>query len=187
MKPMSKPGLLLHVCCAPCATHVFNVLARDYAVTGCFYNPNIHPPKEYAMRLASAEQHCRGSSLPLIVPEYRPRDWFSFVKGLEPEPEGGARCARCIQMRLDETARTAAALGFSRFGTTLTVSPHKNAALVNRLGEESGARHGVRFYTADFKKGDGYGESCRISRALGLYRQRHCGCIFSVPARGVHR
>lgn len=179
------PGtrFLLHICCAPCATHVFNVLAPDYAVTGFFHNPNIHPPREYALRRAAAERHCRESSLPLIVGDYLPRDWFGFVKGLERDAEGGERCVRCFRTRLDATARAAAAGGFSRFGTTLTISPHKDAALINRLGAEAGRRHGVPFHEADFKKGDGYGESCRISRRGGLYRQNYCGCIFSLIAR----
>lgn len=175
--------LLLHICCAPCSTHVIRVLSVGHAVTGYFFNPNIHPPAEHARRLAEASRHCRDSSLPLIVPPYRPRDWFDIVKKLDREPEGGARCARCIRMRLEETARAAAARGFERFGTTLTVSPHKNAALVNRLGREAGALHGVEFLDADFKKGDGYGESCRMSRALGIYRQNYCGCVFSALAR----
>ena len=90
-------------------------------------------------------------------------------------------------MRLEETARAAAARGFERFGTTLTVSPHKNAALVNRLGREAGALHGVEFLDADFKKGDGYGESCRMSRALGIYRQNYCGCRFSAAEAAIER
>lgn len=184
---MNRPRMLLHICCAPCATHVFNVLTADYAVTGLFVNPNIHPSREYALRLFAAERHCRESSIPLIVPEYRPREWFSFVKGLEREGEGGARCARCFLMRLDETARAAAELGYSRFATTLTISPHKNAALINRIGREAGLRHGVPFHEADFKKRDGYGESCRISRGLGLYRQDYCGCIFSYLAKRGRR
>jgi predicted adenine nucleotide alpha hydrolase (AANH) superfamily ATPase len=180
---MTRARLLLHICCAPCATHVFNLLAADYAVTGCFFNPNIHPPKEHSLRRAAAQRHCREAAVPLLLPDYRPRAWFRFVEGLEAEPEGGERCARCFLMRLDETARVAAALGFDRFGTTLTISPHKDALLINRIGRESGARHGVAFHEADFKKGNGYGESCRLSRALGLYRQEYCGCIFSRMAR----
>lgn len=179
---MPETRLLLHICCAPCSTHVFRVLARDYDVTGYFFNPNIHPPGEHARRLAEASRLCREFAIPLAVPEHLPWDWFDFVRGLEREPEGGARCARCFLMRLDATARDAAKRGFECFGTTLTVSPHKNAALVNRLGREAGARWRIGFLAADFKKGDGYGESCRMSRALGLYRQRYCGCIFSVMA-----
>lgn len=183
----SKPRLLLHVCCAPCATHVFNILTAGHAVTGFFFNPNIHPPREYAARRRAAEHYCRLASIHLIVPGYSPADWFSSVEGLQREEEGGARCARCFSMRLDRTARAAAELGFDLFATTLTISPHKNASMINKIGLEAGARNGIPFHAADFKKGNGYGESCRISRALGIYRQAYCGCIFSFLARRTKR
>jgi predicted adenine nucleotide alpha hydrolase (AANH) superfamily ATPase len=176
---MDKPKLLLHICCAPCSTHVLNLLTGRFDVTGYFYNPNIHPESEYRRRLTEAERHCRDKSISLLPSIYQPRDWFSLINGYEAAPEGGARCAVCFRARLEETARTAAAHQFDCFGTTLTLSPHKDAPLINRIGMEAGKRHHLRFHEADFKKGNGYGESCRLSRALGLYRQNYCGCVFS--------
>ena len=174
-----KLKLLLHLCCAPCSAHVLNLLAETCDVTGYFYNPNIHPESEYRRRLMEAERHCRDKHIRLLPSTYQPRDWLSLTRGYEAEPEGGARCAICFRLRLEETARIAAAHRFDRFGTTLTISPHKDAALINRIGREAGARHHLRFHEADFRKGNGYGESCRLSRALGLYRQHYCGCVFS--------
>jgi predicted adenine nucleotide alpha hydrolase (AANH) superfamily ATPase len=176
---MTKQKLLLHICCAPCSAHVLNVLATTFKVTGLFYNPNIHPGTEYALRHQEAARLCRELRVTLVPSLYRPADWFSRVRGYEREAEGRGRCAICIRMRLEETARAAADGGYECFGTTLTISPHKDAALINRIGVETGARCGVRFHEADFKKGGGYTESCRLSRERRLYRQRYCGCIFS--------
>jgi predicted adenine nucleotide alpha hydrolase (AANH) superfamily ATPase len=176
---MDKPKLLLHICCAPCSTHVLNLLVSAFDVTGYFYNPNIQPDSEYRRRLMEAERHCRKRNIGLLPSIHHPRSWFSLIKGYEAEPEGGARCAVCFRMRLEETARSAAAHLFDCFATTLTISPHKDAALINRIGAEAGKRYQISFHAADFKKGNGYGESCRLSRTLGLYRQNYCGCVFS--------
>lgn len=175
----AKPKLLLHVCCAPCSTRVIDLLSGAYDVTGYFYNPNVHPESEYLRRLAEAERHCSRCNVPLLPSVYRPGDWHALVKGYETEPEGGARCAVCFRLRLEETARAAGVHRFDCIATTLTVSPHKDAALINRIGIEAGGRRRLCFYEADFKKGNGYGESCRLSRELGLYRQNYCGCAFS--------
>lgn len=175
----AKPRLLLHICCAPCSTHVIDLLSETYDATGYFYNPNIHPESEYRRRLAETERHCSRCNVPLLPSVYQPSDWHDVTKGCEAESEGGARCAICFRLRLEETARTAAFYRFDCIATTLTISPHKDAALINRIGMEAGTYHRLRFHEADFKKGNGYGESCRLSRALGLYRQSYCGCIFS--------
>lgn len=177
---IEKTKFLLHICCAPCSTHVLNLLMDRHEVVACYYNPNIHPEKEYLLRLGESERYCRERRIPLLHSEYLPETWFQIVSGHEKDREGGERCALCFRMRLDHAARLAAAEGFDIFGTTLTVSPHKDAALINRIGMEAGARHGIGFHQADFKKGDGFGESCRLSREGGLYRQRYCGCMFSM-------
>lgn len=183
----ARPKLLLHICCAPCSTHVINLLSETHDVTGYFYNPNVHPESEYERRLAEAERHCSRCNVPLLPSIYRPSDWRAAVKGRETGPEGGARCAACFRLRLEETARIAAAHRFDCIATTLTVSPHKDAALINRIGMKAGESRRLRFHEADFKKGNGYGESCRLSRALGLYRQSYCGCIFSEAASRAKR
>jgi len=184
---MKKPKLLLHICCAPCSTHVLTLLSEISDPTGYFYNPNIHPHSEYRLRLQTAERHFIERGIPLITPEYQPREWFSRIKGAEGEPEGGARCALCFRIRLEETARAAAALQFDLFGTTLSISPHKDARLINQIGRDAGSSFQIRFYEADFKKAGGYNESCLMSKSLGLYRQNYCGCIFSKKAREMRR
>ncbi|MCX6353639.1 MAG: epoxyqueuosine reductase QueH [Candidatus Aureabacteria bacterium] len=184
---MKKPKLLLHICCAPCSTHVLTLLSETYDTTGYFFNPNIHPRSEYQLRIRTTERHFVERGIPLITPEYQPREWFSRIKGTEGEREGGARCAICFRMRLEETARAAAALQFDLFGTTLSISPHKDARLINQIGKEAGISFRILFYEADFKKAGGYSESCRMSKSLGLYRQNYCGCIFSKKAREIQR
>jgi predicted adenine nucleotide alpha hydrolase (AANH) superfamily ATPase len=176
---MAKQKLLMHICCAPCATHVFEILAQVFDITGFFFNPNIHPPREYALRLAEARRYCEYASIPLISPPYEPRTWFSSVKGFEHTPEGGERCMRCYRMRMEETARSAAAHAVSRFGTTLTISPHKNADAINHIGEKLAVSYDITFHAADFKKNNGFRKSCELSKKHNLYRQSYCGCIYS--------
>ena len=112
--------------------------------------------------------------------EYEPEAFFSAVKGLEGEPEGGARCEACFRLRLERTAQAAREAGAEYFGTTLTVSPHKNAETINRIGQEIEQRCGVKFLLSDFKKREGYKQSIALSRQYGLYRQNYCGCVFSL-------
>jgi predicted adenine nucleotide alpha hydrolase (AANH) superfamily ATPase len=180
---MEKPSFLLHICCAPCSLHVLALLEPEFDVKGIFFNPNIHPPAEYAVRLAETTRVCGERNIELIAPPYQPRDWFNYIKGRENEPEGGERCSLCIRMRLEETARAAASRGCDYFGTTLSISPHKNANPINRIGKELAPRYRTRFHEADFKKRDGYKLSCELSKKYGLYRQNYCGCIFSYRAR----
>lgn len=111
--------------------------------------------------------------------DYEAREWFELVKGLENEPEGGARCEVCYQMRLEKTAELARENGFEYFGTTLTISPHKKAEIVNQLGREVGAKFNIKFYEADWKKQDGFKKSCELARNEGFYRQNYCGCVYS--------
>lgn len=135
------------------------------------------------MRLEGARRQLGESGAAVIYSVYDPAGWFASVAGHGNDPEGGERCALCIRMRLEETARLAAAGNFDEFGTTLTISPHKDARLINRLGAEAGEHHGIRFHEADFKKRDGYKKSCEISKRRGLYRQDYCGCIYSYMTR----
>lgn len=181
---MSQPRLLLHLCCAPCSTHVVQVLREQFQVTGHFYNPNIHPEAEYRRRLAEMEQYAASIGLPLLVGEYQVDRWFEAAAGLEAEPEGGRRCLVCYRLRLEETAALAQREGFSHFTTTLSISPHKRAEAINAIGQEIEARYGLEFYAADFKKKDGFARSLNLSREAGLYRQDYCGCEFSLRERG---
>ena len=174
-----KQRLLLHGCCTPCTTHCWRVLSEEYAVTVYYYNPCIHPQEEYERRLDSMRLLSQNWTFDLVTGEYDTEKWFTLVKGLEQEPEGGRRCPVCFRDRLQATAKKARELSCPVFTTTLSISPHKSAQTINKIGREIGEDSGVKFLETDFKKSDGFGESCRLSREEGLYRQNYCGCTFS--------
>lgn len=180
---MEKPGLLLHICCAPCSTHVVEVLRENYDVTGYFYNPNIHPESEYRRREEEMRRYARKAGIEMVCAEYDDARWFDAVKGMEDAPEGGERCFLCYRIRSEKAARYAKEHGYQSLTTTLSISPHKNAEKINEIGAELAARHGLQWYAADFKKRGGFDRSIRMSKEAGLYRQSYCGCIFSQRAR----
>ncbi len=177
-----KKKLLLHSCCGPCSTVVIERLKDDYDVCLFYYNPNIEPEEEYQKRKQEEQKVCKHFGVPFIEGEYDNAGWLEFVKGLEKEKEGGARCAKCFEYRLKKTADYAKENGFDLFATTLSVSPHKNTLLINKIGEDIKNSKKIDFLTENFKKKDGYLRSIQISKELGLYRQNYCGCHF---ARGV--
>jgi epoxyqueuosine reductase len=174
-----KPRLLVHVCCAPDALYVFRVLAEDYEVTGFFSNSNIQPREEYDLRLDEARRVAGAAGVPLLEDDYDPEGWTAVTAKFKAEPEKGRRCDVCYAVRLSRTAGRAARDGFDAFTTVMTLSPHKKAAVLNRMGRQFAARRGVAFLEADFKKKDGFKKSCDMSRAAGLYRQDYCGCAYS--------
>jgi predicted adenine nucleotide alpha hydrolase (AANH) superfamily ATPase len=171
--------ILLHACCAPCAPHVFNVLSENYDVTVFFYNPNLQPEAEYRAREEDMKRFARETGFELLIGEYDEAGWMEAVRGLEGEPEGGARCRICFRHRLGRAARETAERGFDLFTTTLTVSPHKNAKVINEEGAAAAQRFGVKFLESDFKKKDGFKISGVLSGERGFYRQDYCGCLFS--------
>ncbi|MBO4289012.1 MAG: epoxyqueuosine reductase QueH [Lachnospiraceae bacterium] len=181
-----KPKILLHSCCGPCSTAVVIQLAQDYQVTVFFYNPNIGPREEYLLRLENQKKFLKEydpdgtKGIGFIEGDYDDERFYEAVRGLAEEKEGGARCIECFRLRLSRTAELAAELGFDLFTTTLTVSPHKNAELINAIGEELAQACGVPWLNSNFKKKDGYLRSIRLSKEYGLYRQNYCGCIFSM-------
>ena len=183
-----RPRLLLQTCCGPCSSYVLEYMTRYFDVTVLFYNPNIRPEAEYEKRLETLKQLL--ASMPmehppaLIEPGWRGEEFLAAVKGLEGEPEGGARCAVCFRLRLEETARLAAERGFHYFGTTLTVSPHKDAQVINRIGEALGEKYGAAWLPSDFKKRNGYLRSIQLSKEYDLYRQDYCGCGFPEKVDG---
>ncbi len=180
----STPSLLLHSCCGPCSSYVLEVLSQFFNVTVAYYNPNIYPEDEYFKRLS--EQRKIIEKMPFKNPvklmecEYDEQEFLTAAKGYENEREGGARCEKCFLLRMGKTARLAKENGFDFFTTTLSVSPHKNAPLLNRIGEELEKEYGVKFLYADFKKKDGYKRSITLSKEYDLYRQDYCGCRFSL-------
>ena len=176
----SGTELLVHICCAPDASYGIRALRDRFDVIGFFYNPNIHPREEFRKRLFAAFDLQEKDPLPMVIGTGGEEAWEDAVRGREGEPERGRRCEACVRLRLRETARKAVELGMPAFGTVLTVSPKKDAAMVNRVGREEGERAGIRFAEADLKKGDGYLKSVRASREMGLYRQNYCGCRYSL-------
>ncbi len=178
-----KPKLLLHSCCGPCSSYVMEYLSKYFDITVYYYDPNIEPAEEYFLRLEEQKRLVSemfpGSGTEVTEGEYEPERYHDCIKGLEEEPEGGARCERCFRLRLEKTAETALKNGFEFFTTTLTVSPHKNAPLINAIGEETAKKYGVKFLNSDFKKRDGFKRSIELSEQYGLYRQNYCGCIYS--------
>ncbi len=172
--------ILLHICCAPCATHCINLLKNlGYEVVGFFYNPNIHPPKEYERRKAELEKIRKYFEIDVIEWKYDVENWFKYIKGYEKEREGGKRCELCIKMRLEETAKYARMKGFDAFTTTLTISPWKNSKKIFEIGRKISEKYNIRFLEIDFKKNDGFKKSVELSKRYNMYRQKYCGCIFS--------
>lgn len=184
-----KPSLLLHACCAPCSSAVLERLCDIFSVTLYFYNPNISPTEEFEFRLAELKRLVTEMRLDIsvIAPKYDNGEFESVVKGMEDMAEGGARCAVCYRLRLERAVRYAEEHGFDYVTTTLSVSPYKNAALLNELGNELTQNLNVRYLTSDFKKKDGYKRSCELSAEYNLYRQNYCGCVYSKRAAEMKR
>ena len=180
--PKGTP-LLLHSCCGPCSSRCLETLKETFAVTVLYYNPNITDPAEYAHRKAEQLRLLRETGwADSLDCDYDPAGFFAAAKGLEGEPEGGARCRACFVLRLSRTARAAKEGGYAYFCSTLSVSPHKNAAWLNEIGEKLQEEYGVLWLHNDFKKRGGYLRSTQLAREYGLYRQNYCGCIFSERA-----
>ena len=176
--------LLLHSCCAPCSSHCLSELSPQIGVTVLYYNPNLDCAEEYEKRKREQLRFLRETGLADFLDcDYAPEDYLAAVRGLEKEKEGGARCAVCFRLRLERTAREAKARGFDYFATTLTVSPLKNAKLINTIGFAVAEEVGVKYLPSDFKKRGGYLHSVRLSEEYGLYRQDYCGCAFSKAER----
>ncbi|MCQ2399737.1 MAG: epoxyqueuosine reductase QueH [Clostridia bacterium] len=174
-----KPRLLLHACCAPCASACIERIKDFFDLTVYFYNPNIDGEKEYEKRYNELVRLCEYFDVKLIKEEYDSKEFFAVSSGYESAPEGGARCERCFYLRLKKTAELAKSGGYGYFTTTLTLSPLKNAKLLNQTGEVCASETGVNFLPSDFKKKEGYKRSIQLSAELGLYRQNYCGCVYS--------
>jgi len=169
---------MLHICCGICAGSVAErLIAEGHEVTGYFFNPNIHPLEEYERRLQVVKTVAESIGFPVFSGEYKPDDWLQATIGLDKEPEGGRRCEICYRLRLQETFGVMNERGMDAFATTLTVSPHKPASVVNRIGTEIG---GEKFMVRDFKKKDGFKRSNEIAKKLNIYRQHYCGCVYSM-------
>lgn len=171
----TKPKLLLHVCCAPCSSACLDRLSA-FDISLYYYNPNTYPESEYTLR---AEQFKKLTNLPLIVEQYHHDEFLKKIKGEENSLEGGIRCQKCIENRLEHSFIYAKDNGFDYVTTTLTISPHKDANFINQKGKELEKTYKVKFLPTDFKKENGFLNSINISKKLNLYRQDYCGCEFS--------
>lgn len=178
-----KPRLFLHACCAPCSSYCLEYLSKYFSITVFFYNPNIFPQEEYRKRVEEIKRLIGEMSfenpVDFIEGAYNPQDFFDMAKGLEKVAEGGERCFRCYRQRMEETARLARMGGYDYFTTTLSISPLKNAAKINEIGEELGGIYEVSHLPSDFKKKNGYKRSVELSAEHQLYRQNYCGCVYS--------
>ena len=170
--------LLLHCCCGPCSTAVIEKLKGDYDITLFYYNPNIEPYEELEKRAQELKKVAIYYNVPLII-DNSVIDFSNIAKGMENQKEGGTRCELCFNIRLSKTAEYAKNKGFDIFCTTLTVSPHKNAELINKVGKNISDKVGIEFLQENFKKQNGYLKSIELSKKLNLYRQNYCGCKFS--------
>ena len=177
---MEKSRLLLHACCAPDALYVAGLLQPDYRVTVYFYNPNIQPRAEYDLRLADLRAVVPALGVEVVEEPPDEERWMGLTAKHRREPEMGRRCLVCYAVRLERTAEAAARGGFDLFATVMSVSPHKKADALNRMGRMLGRRFGIPFLEADFKKKDGFKKSVELSRRHGLYRQDYCGCLSSM-------
>ena len=196
----SPKKVFLHSCCAPCSSYCMEYLRQYFDVTVFYYNPNIMNEEEYRKRVAEQQRlidvynqmdemtviNSRGEEeikslrkIAFVEGHYDVDRYLDTIKGMETCPEGGSRCGRCFDLRLRETARVAKEMEMDYFTTTLTISPLKNAQLINRLGNQIGEEMGIAFLPSDFKKNNGYLRSIELSKEHGLYRQNYCGCEFS--------
>ncbi|MBS3122598.1 epoxyqueuosine reductase QueH [Candidatus Woesearchaeota archaeon] len=182
-----KPKLLLHVCCACCSTAVIQQLKEDYDITLFFSDSNIYPEEEYQKRLENAKIVAKLLKLEIVEDEYDNNAWDKFVskaKDYQTQPEGGERCHYCFEYNLTRTAEFAKhshkPIHFDFFTTTLTISPHKNHIVINRIGKLLEEKYGIRFLESNFKKQDGFRTSIELSKKYNLYRQNYCGCKYSM-------
>ncbi len=179
----SKPTLLLHMCCAPCATAVVERLSERYAITAYFYDPNIHPRAEYENRKNECEEWIKIMGLIWREEKYDAERWFALTAGYERAPERGERCGICYAMRMERAASFAAENKFNAWTTILSVSPHKDFGKIKTIGEKLAEKYGVKFLAEDFKKQNGFLRSLELSKQFNLRRQNYCGCVWSKNAR----
>ena len=176
-------SILLHSCCAPCSSYVITFLAPYFNITILYYNPNIFPKNEYLKRKEEQIRLINSLKTPnkvdILDCDYDNEIYEKQIKGYENCPERGARCTICFKLRLEKTAELAKKNNYDYFCSTLTVSPYKNAKVINEIGNELAKKYQIKWLYSDFKKNDGYKKSIELSKKYNLYRQNYCGCIYS--------
>ena len=181
------PRLLLHACCAPCSSYVLEYLSAYFSITVFYYNPNIYPDEEYNKRVAEQktfiERFPAKHPISFVEGDFDKDRFYDVTRGLENEPEGGKRCGQCFRLRLEETAKLAKEMQMDYFTTTLSISPMKNAQMLNEIGGALADDYGISYLYSDIKKREGYKRSVELSKEYGMYRQDYCGCVFSYRSR----
>lgn len=175
--------MLVHICCSVDSHFFLEKLQHDYPdekLTGFFYDPNIHPYSEYQLRLLDVQRSCKKLGIDLLEGEYDYENWLEAVRGLEKEPEKGARCEVCFDRRFSVSAKKALELGEKKITTTLLVSPLKSQEQLKRVGDEFHEKNGVEFIAVDYRSGGGTQDQSRVTKEEQLYRQDYCGCIFGL-------
>ena len=180
------PSLMLHSCCAPCSSYVLEYLSRYFSITVLYYNPNISPIEEYEHRKSEQIRLIRegtwSNHVDILDCDWDRESFDNIANGLEEVPEGGIRCFKCYELRLRAAAEAAKQHNYDYFTTTLTISPLKNAQIINEIGLRLEDEYGIKYLPSDFKKRNGYKRSIELSAQYGLYRQNYCGCIYSKQA-----
>lgn len=190
-KENTRPKILLHSCCAPCSTYTLEYLTQFADITIYYANSNIHPRAEYQRREYVQQKFIHdfnektGNQVAFLAAPYKPQEYFQKVRGLEKEKEGGARCEACFDYRLDKVAKKAVELGFDYFGSALTISPHKNSQVINKVGIEVQNFYDTHYLPSDFKKNGGYQRSVEMCNEYDVYRQCYCGCVFAAKDQGI--
>jgi len=175
--------MLVHICCAVDSHYFLQKLQKEYPeekLVGFFYDPNIHPYSEYYLRLLDVKRSCRMLGIELIEGEYDTEKWLEAVRGLEKEPEKGARCAVCFDRRFEVSAQKASEIGERTFTSTLLTSPKKSLKQLKTAGDALGERFGVSFIAPDYRKASGTQEQNILAKEDALYRQDYCGCLFGL-------
>lgn len=181
------PKLLLHSCCAPCSSYVLTYLSQYFEITVYYYNPNISFGEEYLKRVEEQKRFISDvefkHKVDFVEGPYDPTIFFDAVKGMENMKEGDRRCYICYKLRLEQAAIYAKDNGYDFFTTTLSISPYKNVAWLNEIGELLATDYDINYLYSDFKKKNGYKTSIELSKQYGLYRQDYCGCVYSKEER----
>ena len=185
------PKLLLHSCCAPCSSYVLEYLSEYFEITVFYYNPNIFPESEYTKRILEQQMLIQDMKfrhpVSFLAGNYERERFYEIARGLEHLKEGGERCFKCYEIRLEEAARVAKEIDYDYFTTSLSISPMKNAEKLNEIGIKIAKRYGLEYLQSDFKKKNGYKRSIELSKEYGLYRQDYCGCEFSFRDRELEK
>ncbi len=180
-------SIVLHSCCAPCSSYCVEYLSDYFDILVFFYNPNIFPRDEYLRRVEEQKSFIKNiktkNKLDFIEGDYNTDLFYDVSSNRYNQEEGQEACENCYEFRLKETAILAKKLNYDYFATTLSISPHKDSQIINKIGEEIESKLSIKHLPSDFKKKNGFKRSIEISKNLGLYRQDYCGCVFSKDER----